>query len=187
MQPVTLDAVILAGLAIASPGNSVGSPSACPGAAPTDVTRSLNASDFAEIYIIPPWISFVAAPTPSTVRLSGCKYFVSRHAVKGDRPEWMDLEGALKGMEFEPAPSARRRQVYYGLVLGDEKGTVREIYTDHMSDPPGKVLALDARRQVHIPERFAEALFAFAARHPELAQGPPGRCPSLDVSWPANR
>jgi hypothetical protein len=150
----------------------------------SDLAATLRASDYVEIYIIPPWISFAAAPTPSTVRLSGCKYFVSRHALKGDAAEWADLARALAELESNPAPAAPRRQVYYGLVMGDEKGTIREIYADHMSDPPGKVYALDTRRQVHLPERFAAALFAFAARHPELAQGPPGRCVRLDVPWP---
>jgi hypothetical protein len=170
-----------------SAGPAAASPQAAPpvmAAVPSDLAATLRVSDFAEIYIIPPWINFPVAPTPSTVRVSGCKFFVSRDAWNGDTAEWRELARALTGLEVEPVPAARRRQVYYGLVLGDRNGTIREIYTDHMDDPPGKVFALDERRQVHLPVRFATALFVFAARHPELAQGPPGHCPSRDKPWP---
>lgn len=150
-------------------------------AVPSDLISDLRRSDFAEVYIIPPWISYAAAPTPSTVRLSGCKYYVSRHGWNGDMPAGRELEAALARLKIEPADSVPSRQVYFGLVLGDEKGTLREIYSDIWTYPAGKVFALDARRQVHVSERFSENLVRFAARHPELAQGPAERCPRLDV------
>lgn len=151
------------------------------GAESDSLLSALHASDFAEIYIIPPWISFAAAPTPSTVRLSGCKYYVWRHGWPDKSAQWRDLERALTDLKIEWAPSARRRGVYFGLVLGDERGTLREIYSDIWTYPAGKVFALDGRQQVHVSERFSEALVKFAARHPELAQGPADRCPRLDV------
>jgi hypothetical protein len=154
--------------------------------AESDLSGALRAGDIVELYIISPGISYPAAPTPQTIRSDGCRYIIRRAHHRGDSPQWRELAELLAGIEFTAAPSARRRQVRLGLVIGDSRGTIREIYADSLAYPPGKVFGFDQRRQVHISARFSAALFEFARAHPELAQGPPERCPSLDVDRPSD-
>jgi len=65
-------------------------------------------------------------------------------------------------------------------LLGDERGTIREIYANDLTWPNGRTNGFDQRRQVEISPSFVAALQGFAQRHPDLAlpdSGPVPHCP----------
>jgi hypothetical protein len=151
-------------------------------ASPSDLMSALRAADFAEIYLISPDISFVAAPHPETVRRVGCKYEVGRLAHDGDTREWRDLEQSLNSADLHFVPISRQPELRIGLLLGDRLGTLRETYAGDLPDAEGMVEGVDQRQRVRMKASFATALKGFAARHPELLVSDPGgaspHCPT---------
>jgi hypothetical protein len=153
----------------ASPG------SATQTAGPPDLMTALGASDVAEIYIVSPSIQFPTAPRPETVREVGCKYLVYRES-----PQWGDLVRSLGLARIRMVPTSARGEVRVGLVLGDWRGTIREVYSGDLVWPDGRVRGFDQRRQVEISASFVAALQGFVARHRDLARadlGPSSNCP----------
>jgi len=134
----------------------------------------MRAADFAEIYLISPGISFVAAPHPDTVRRIGCKYEVGRRAHVGETLQWRDLERSLSSTDLRFVPISRQGELRVGIVFSDRFGTLRETYSGDLPDGDGKVEGVDQRQRVRMSADFAAALRQFAARHPDLLVVDPG-------------
>jgi hypothetical protein len=141
----------------------------------SDLMDALNASTAAEIYIVRRGLEFPMRLQPEMVRSYGCEYRVYRES-----PQWQDFERSLATADVRVEPAARSGEVRVGLVLSDQRGTVREVYSNDLVRPNGRMAGFDQRRQVEISASFVAALQGFVARHPDLARsdsGPSSNCP----------
>jgi hypothetical protein len=151
--------------------------SASPAAQPpeADLTSTLQATDFAEIYIVRRDLHFITGLVPYMVRTVGCRYLVYRNS-----PDWTEFERAMAAANVRIVPTPMNGEVRVGLVLSDNRGTLREIYSNDLVWPNGRANGFDQRQEVEISPSFATALQGFAMRHPELARpdtSPVPHCP----------
>lgn len=137
--------------------------------------EAFRTSDVAEIYILRRDLEFVVAPRPDTVRALGCGYRVRRNS-----RAWDELQQVLEQAAIEIRPATYVGEVRLGLVLGDERGTIFEIYANHLQSTPVGMNGFSQRQVVEISASFDSTLRDFGERHPELALpdlGPMRRCP----------
>jgi hypothetical protein len=142
---------------------------------PVDLMSVLRASDFAEIYIVSPELRTVTQIRPIGVRTLGCIYVVRRES-----PDWDELQRVLEQAAIEIRPATYIGEVRLGLILGDERGTILEIYANSLQSTALGMNGFTQRRIVEISASFVSTLRGFAERHPELALPDPGpmrRCP----------
>jgi hypothetical protein len=167
MLSLALDSLLLLALTVAAPdqplppnhGNEVW--------AFSDLMTSFREADVAEIYIIRRSIEFRISPRPNTVRAIGCRYRVYRAT-----PEWEELERELAEGAVQISPAAGDSEVRIALILGDRRGTLREVYSRWPHGSETIVNGYSQRRPAAISSNFARAMQAFTANHPELAEAP---------------
>jgi hypothetical protein len=177
MYSFALNALALVSL-VAAPPDQISRASVAQASESSDLMSALRTSDVAEIYIVSRSLEFPMRLGPESVRSSGCKYSAHRGS-----PEWPDLEHRLAVANIRFAPTSVEGEVRVGLVLGDRRGTIREIYANDLPLPNGRVAGFTQRQSVEISARFVTALRDFVERHPELAlpaEGPTSRCPRRD-------
>jgi hypothetical protein len=108
---------------------------------------------------------------PFDVRTEGCAYQVYRFS-----PQWDDFERTLAVADLGFVPSTIRQDLRFGLVLSDRLGIVREIHTNDLDWPNGRMPGISQRQRVEISASFVAAPRAFVGRHPDLMI-PSRHCP----------
>jgi hypothetical protein len=146
---------------------------------PAELVEALRAANIAEVYIVRRDIEFVVTPNAGTVKTLGCRYVFSRIS-----RAWDALEAALQDVEFQ-ADEERRWPpgVRLGLLLGDDRGSLFEVYARWPGESEAFVPGIVQRHSARISARFAAALEGVTLSHPEnmvriespMRLCPPGR------------
>jgi hypothetical protein len=144
---------------------------------PADLVEALRAANIAEVYIISRNIEFVVTPTAGTVKTLGCRYVFNRSS-----RAWRELEAALQDVEFH-ADEERRWPpgVRLGLLLGDDRGSLFEVYARWPEESEAFVPGFVQRRSARISARFAAALESVTLSHSEnmvRIESPMPLCPA---------
>jgi hypothetical protein len=144
---------------------------------PTDLVEALRSANIAEVYIVRRDIELVVTPTAGTVKTLGCRYVFRRTS-----RAWDALEAALQHVEFQ-ADEERRWPpgVRLGLLLGDDRGSLFEVYARWPEESEAFVPGLVQRRSARISARLAAALEGVTLSHPEnmvRTESPMRLCPS---------
>jgi len=144
---------------------------------PANLVEAFRAANIAEVYIIRRDIEFAVTPTAGTVRTLGCRYVFNRRS-----RAWDELEAALQDVEFQ-ADEERRwlPGVRLGLLLGDDRGSLFEVYARWPQESEAFVPGFVERRSARISARFAAALEGVTLSHPEnlvRTESPMRLCPS---------
>lgn len=129
---------------------------------PADLVEALRAANIAEVYILRRDIEFAVSPTPGTVRTLGCRYVFRRSS-----RAWDALEAALQGVEIRTEEVAHAGSgVRLGLLLGDDRGLLFEVYARWPSQSDSFDAGLVQRRSARISARFAAGLESVALTYP---------------------
>jgi hypothetical protein len=130
-----------------------------------DIRRALGDAEVAEIYIVRPGLTARTNLRAYQVRSLGCLY-----RIEGLRAD-VGLRRALAPIAAHLAPARRGDEaanLRVGLVLGDRRGTLLEIYAGDELGRDGLVPAFIGRRAVRLSAGFATALRQYAEAHSEL-------------------
>lgn len=139
---------------------------------PSDIARAIWGAEMTEIYLLRRDVSTRTNMRAYHLRTLGCLYRVQGATLGAE------FERALAGAAVRLAPGRAEDEgndLRVGIVIGDRRGTILEVYADDRPGSDGMVSGFSQRRSVRLSMSFVPALRRFAAEHRGLMVVDPSR------------